>query len=482
MTTATEATSPSAPTMAGLQDKLPLRAKIAYGLGDMGNGFMFDLGQAYLLKFYTDVAGIPPAAAAGVFVFTKLFDAFMDPLAGIMVDRRKGGGKHGRFKPVMMYSAIALGVLTVFSFLTPGGTDGVNLVYAYGSYMAWGVLYSFTNVPYGSLSSVMTQNSEQRAQLASFRQAGSVTALLVTGMAFMPIVAAFGSDRVGFAAAAGAMAVVGVLGFYATFRGTKETVPVVRNTEKVTLRTFARTVGQNRALLVLILMTVFSISAYNIKPAMIVYFTDYNLHNQDLLAIVNFFGIGSSIIAILAIPFLVKKFSKKSVAIFGFGLAAVADGLNFVLPTHTVTFTILYSLSFVGIALPNGITWALVSDAIDFGHWRSGVRREGITYSMFNFSRKIAQAVAGGAAGFGLSLIGYVPDFTSKPGMADQVDGILLGIKGLQTLYPAIALAVAGAVLFFLYPLTDQRITELVVETREREAGLAVADEPGATS
>ena len=481
MTSAPEAVSPSTRALTALHAKLPLRDKIAYGLGDMGNGFMFDLGQAYLLKFYTDVAGVHPAAAAGVFVFTKVFDAFMDPVAGIFVDQRRGGGSNGRFKPVMMYSSIALAILTVVTFLTPGGSQGVNLVYAYVSYMVWGLMYSFTNVPYGSLASVMTQDPAQRAQLASFRQAGSVTALLVTGIAFMPIVHAFGSERVGFATAASAMAVVGVLGFYATFRGTREVVPVARSTEKITLRGFVTTIAQNRALLVLILMTVFSISAYNIKPAMIVYFTDYNLDNQDLLAIVNFFGIGSSILAILTIPFLVKRFGKKNVAIFGLVLAAVADGLNYLLPTNTVVFTVLYSLSFVGIALPNGITWALVSDAIDYGHWRSGVRREGITYSMFNFSRKIAQAVAGGAAGFGLSLIGYVPGFTSDPAMAGSTDGILHGIKALQTLYPCIALTIAGAVLFFLYPLTDKRITELVAETREREAATAVSDEPGAS-
>ena len=482
MTTATSAAPPPTAPTPELLPKLSLRSKIAYGLGDMGNGFMFDLGQAYLLKFYTDVAGVDPKAAAGVFVFTKIFDAFMDPMAGIFVDRRKGGGKNGRFKPVMMYSALALGILTIVTFLTPGGSDGVNLVYAYGSYMAWGVLYSFTNVPYGSLASVMTQNPGQRAQLASFRQAGSVSALLITGVAFMPIVNAFSNDRAGFAAAAAAMSVVGVLGFYATFKGTQEVVPVVRSTERITPLAFIRTITQNRALLVLILMTVFSISAYNIKPAMIVYFTDYNLHSENLLAVVNFFGIGASILAILAIPFLVKRFSKKSVAFFGFALAASADLVNFLLPTNTVVFTILYSISFIGIALPNGITWALVSDVIDYGHWRTGVRREGITYSAFNFSRKIAQAVAGGVAGFGLASIGYVADFDTKPEMADQVGGILQGIKGLQTLYPALALAAAGAVVFFLYPLTDKRLVEMVAETREREAGRAVADEPGGTS
>ena len=455
-------------TATKVASKLTLKEKIAYGMGDMGNGFMFDLGQAYLLKFYTDVVGLPAYLAGGVFVFTKLFDAFMDPIAGAVIDGRTKVGRHGRFKSVMMYSSIALGILTVFTFLTPGASQGVNLAYAYGSYMAWGVLYSFTNIPYGSLASVMTQNSQQRAQLASFRQAGSVSALLITGVAFMPIVLAFESERVGFAVAAGTMAVVGVMGFYATFRFTHEAVPVVR-TEKLTLRGFVTAIYTNRPLLVLILMTIFSISAYNVKTSMIVYFTQYYLGDMSLLPYVNMISIGSSIFGILSIPFLVKRFGKKRTALFGFALAVVADGLNFLLPTNNVLFTILLSLSFIGVALPNGITWALVSDVIDFGHWRTGVRREGVTYSMFNFSRKIAQALAGGLAGFGLSFVGYLPN-------VQQSASTLLGMKGLQTLYPCLALTAAALVLWLLYPLTDSRVDEIVAETHAREVGAGPAE------
>ncbi|MDQ1483833.1 MAG: glycoside/pentoside/hexuronide:cation symporter, family [Actinomycetota bacterium] len=458
--------SPPLPSVAG---KLTLREKIAYGMGDLGNGFMFDLGQAYLLKFYTDVVGLPAYLAGGVFVFTKLFDAFMDPIAGSFIDGRTKIGRHGRFKSVMMYSSIALGVLTVFTFVSPGASQGVNLLYAYGSYMAWGVLYSFTNIPYGSLASVMTQNSEQRAQLASFRQAGSVTALLITGVAFMPIVLAFSNQRVGFGVAAATMALVGVMGFSATFRFTHEAVPVVRTKERLTLRGFGKTVGTNRPLLVLILMTIFSISAYNVKTSMIIYYTQYYLGDMRLLPYVNFISIGASIIGILSIPFLTKAFGKKRTALFGFALAVVADGLNFLLPTNTVGFTILLSLSFIGVALPNGITWALVSDVIDYGHWRTGIRREGITYSMFNFSRKIAQSIAGGLAGFGLSFVGYLPN-------VQQSANTLLGIKGLQTLYPCLALTVAGLVFWRWYPLTDKRVTEIVDEVHQREVGAGVAE------
>lgn len=455
--------------------KLSVKEKLAYGLGDFGNGFMFDLGQAYLLFFYTQVAGITPLAAAGVFAFTKIFDAFMDPVAGTYVDSRKKIGGNGRFKPVMMYSSIALGVLTVVTFLTPNAGHDVNLVFAYVSYAAWGVLYSFTNVPYGSLASVITQDGEQRAQLAVYRQAGSVTALLITGVAFMPIVVAVsgGAGQLnmwGYAAAAAAMAVVGVLGFFACYRGTTEAVPVIRRPqERITPATFARTVFTNKALLTLVLMTIFSISAYNIMPAMMAYFAQYNLANVQLLSVINFFSIGASIIAILCIPWLVKRLGKRNTALLGFAIAAVASGLNFLLPTNIYLFTVLYALTFIGVALPNGVTWAMVSDVIDYGDWRTGVRREGITYSMFNFSRKLAQALAAAMAGVGLGLIGYVKDFDKSmaPAQADAVKG---GIKGLLTLYPSITLVLAALTLLLLYPLTEAKLTSMLSDMYARDA------------
>ena len=171
-------------------------------------------------------------------------------------------------------------------------------------------------------------------------------------------------------------------------------------------------------------MTVFSISAYNIKTAMTIYYTQYYLHDASVLPYVNFIAIGSSIIGIVAMPVLVKRFGKKHTAIFGFALAGTADGINFLLPSNTVIFTVLLALSFIGVAIPNGVTWAMVSDVIDYGQWRTRRRSEGITYSMFNFSRKIAQSIAGGLARFGLTLIGYVPN------VVDQTPGTLLGIQG----------------------------------------------------
>lgn len=440
--------------------KLSLKEKISYGFGDFGNGFMFDLGQAYLLKFYTDVVGLPGAVAGGIFVFTKIFDAFMDPIAGSVVDSRKSIGKNGRFKPVMFYSSIGLAILTVCTFFTPNISMSGKLVYAYISYMLWGLLYSFTNVPYGSLGSVMTQDVQDRSQLASFRQAGSVGALLITGVIFMPIVIKFNNPKAGFPFAAAIMGLIGIVSFFITFRNTKESVKVERKNQKITPRSFATAVFTNKPLLVLILMTIFSISAYNIKTAMIVYFCQYYLGNVLLLPYVNFISIGCSIVGIVSMPYLVKKFGKKKTAVLGFAMSFIADGLNFILPVNIVLFTILLSISFIGISIPNGVTWAFVSDVIDYGEWHTGVRREGITYSAFNFSRKIAQSIAGGLSGFGLTLIGYVPN-------VHQSAGTLLGIKSLQTLYPCVALIVAALVIGVLYGLSDKKYESIVKDLHE---------------
>lgn len=442
-----------------MKRKLTLKEKIAYGVGDLGNGFTFDLGQAYLLKFYTDVCGIGGAAAGGIFLFSKIFDAFMDVLAGSYVDRRRAS-KNGKYRPVMIFSAVILALLTVITFIAPEVSIQGKLIYAYATYMIWGFWYSMVNIPYGSLAAAMTQDVDDRTQLASFRQAGSLMALLITGVIFMPIVLFFKDSHWGFPIAAAAMAIVGVMSHLYCYRNTAEHVKT-KPGEKIHFKDLKSALLQNRPLGILILMSLFTISAYNIKIAMLVYFCQYNLANIGLMAIINFVIIGSSVISITAIPKLVRMFGKKNTMLMGFVISILADIINFFTPASPITFTILATIAFVAISIPNGIVWALISDIIDFGEWKTGKRAAGVTYAAFSFSRKLAQSISGFTAGLGLSLIGYIPN-------AIQSHHALLGIKGLLLLYPAIAVGVAALIIWLWYELTDKRCNEIVAELHHR--------------
>lgn len=354
-------------TVVATDEKLSLKEKISYGFGDFGNGFMFDLGQLYLLKFFTDVAGIPAAAAGGIFLVSKLFAAVVDPIVGTSIDYRKRIGPKGKF------------------------------------------------------------------------------------MIAYPVVM-------------GLMSMLGVLFFYICYRNCKERIIVKDQKykeEKVTIKAISRTFFTNKPLLTLILMTVFTISAYNLKSAMLVYFAQYNLGNAELMASMNFIIIGSSFVGVLMLPKLVKMFGKKKTAILGLGVSVVADIINFTMPSNVFLFTILASIAFIGISIPNGVTWAFVSDAIDYGEWSTGERKEGTVYSLFNFSRKLAQSLSGFLSGIGLSIVGYVPNVAQKA-------GTLLGIKAILLLYPAVALSLAMLVLGYLYRLTDKKHAEMVADLNSR--------------
>ncbi len=438
------------------QEKISVKEKVSYGFGDFGNGFLFDLGQLYLLKFLTDVAGIPAAAAGMIFLVSKLFNAVMDPIVGSSIDYRKNIGKRGKFRPYLLFGSVILAIITVLLFISPDISTTGKLIYAYAIYMIWGVAYSFTNIPYGSLGAAITQDANDRTSLATFRQIGSLGALLVTSVIVMPIIVQFENPKVGYPVAMAIMSLVGILGFYICYRNTKERVIVKEAPkEKLSVKSIIKTFIQNKPLLTLVLMTIFSISAYNIKSALLIYFAQYNLGNVTLVANMSFIIIGSSFLGVILMPKLVAKFGKKHTAMLGFAICIAADLVNFFIPTNIYSFTILSAIAFIGISIPNGITWALVSDIIDYGEWVSGSRKEATTYSLFNFSRKLAQSLAGFLSGLGLSLIGYVPN-------VDQSAGTLLGIKGLLTLYPAVALTISLLIIGLMYKLTDEKHAKIM--------------------
>ncbi|MBW3088787.1 glycoside-pentoside-hexuronide (GPH):cation symporter [Bifidobacterium sp. 82T24] len=445
------------------QVKLSWREKIGYGFGDLGNGFMFDLGQAYLTKFYTDVALINPGMVATIMAVTKIYDAFMDPIAGAFVDSRKVG-KHGKFRPVMMVGAIVLSILTVITFTMPDFPMWGRIVYAFVTYMAWGTCYSFTNLPYVGLANVMTRDVDERAQLATTRQAGSLGAQWITGVAFIPIILLFSDSNGkvttfhGYAVASAIMAIIGVCCFAVTFFNCKEHIKINRektgDKSKEGVGAYIKVVFTNKPLLAIILMTLFTISAMNTNNAMMLYFAEYNLGNMGLQPVINAIQMGCSIVAILSIPLLVKKFGKKQVAVFCFVVGAVANLINFFLPTNLTTFIVFVTLGYICLAIPNGITWAFVNDVIDYGEWHTGIRKEGITVAAFNFSRKLAQSLAAIISAGILGLTGYVANQA-------QSQATLNGIKGAMTLYPAVALFAAMLIIFFLYGLTDDKYRKI---------------------
>lgn len=459
MSTIDATAMPGETTAPASEKPLSVKEKISYGFGDFGNGFMFDLGQAYLTKFWIDVCGIGPGIVTAIFTGTKLFDACIDPVAASWIDSRRIGPR-GKFRPVMMGGALCLAVMTVITFTMPSMPMGATIAWALGAYMLWGVFYSFANNPYGSLASVMTRRVKDRSELASTRQIGSLGAQWITGFTFLPILGLLGGGHHAWAMTSLVMAAVGIGGFYICYRNCHERVNVIREVgyRKNSVKDYARVVFSNRPLAGLILMTLFTISSMNVNMQMMVFFCEHNLGRASLQPVTNFVMMGVSIIPILLIPKMVTKWGKKRTAIGGCVIGAAANLVNFILPTNPVTFIILVTIGYAGLAIPNGVTWAFVSDTIDYAEWHTGVRKETMTYAAFNFSRKIAQSLAALVGAGMLALTGY------HAGAAHQSARTLLGLKSVMTLYPAGALVFAMIMLLVVYNLTDDRYRRIAAD------------------
>jgi GPH family glycoside/pentoside/hexuronide:cation symporter len=441
--------------------KLTFKEKMSYGFGDIGNGLMFDMGQLYLLKFYTDVLGISAYWGGLVFLISKIFDAFADTSVGAFVDSRTNISKRGKFRPFILWGTVPLALMTVISFLAPDFSDNGKIVWAFVTYMGFGLAYSIVNIPYGSLSASMTQDPIDRASLGSFRAIGSQMALLISGIAVIPIVVQFANNEVGYIVAISVMAIFGILFHLICYHNTTENVIRAPKNEKVPLSTLFKALFSNRPLIVLCLAALFMITSSNIRNAVQLYYLEYNLKNPELMSILSFLSIGLAVVGSMFIPTMVKRIGKKNTFMLGLVVCIASDVLNFVLPTSTATFLTIFSLGNFGLSFALGLPWVMIADSIDYHEWNSGERTEGIVYSTYSFFRKLAQALAGFIPGVALGLIGYVPNI-------QQSADTLLGLKGLLFLAPAALNIIGLIILFFFYNLTENLYKKIVADLIER--------------
>ncbi|AOH54649.1 hypothetical protein ABE28_009835 [Peribacillus muralis] len=447
-------------------EKLKLKEKIAYGMGDVGNNFLFDLGQIYLLKFYTDALGLPSATAGLIFLITKIWDAFADITVGTWVDNRKKIGPKGKFRPFILYTAVPLALITIVSFTNPNFSLTGKMIWAYATYMAFGTIYSISNIPYGSMVPAMTKDPVERAELAAFRQAGSNMGLLITTVGFMPIVLLFNSESTGYIVAVSVFAFLGILFQLYCYKNVKERYVYEKPKEnKVKLSESYKGLLKNTPLLILCLVNLFTFSAFNVKLAVQVYYCQYVLKNVSIVPYMGFFSIGCVFIGVALVPFMVKKIGKKYTYILGCAIWAVGDLLAYIFADNAIIFIILACFAFFGSAFVNSLNWAFVSDAVEYGEWKTGNRSEGVVYSFFTFCRKLSQALAGFIPGIVLGLVGYVPN-------AVQSASVVEGIRGLMFIYPSTLAMATIIVMAFFYKLSDDKYNTIVKDLNDRKSGI----------
>lgn len=446
-------------------EKLSIKEKIGYGLGDAAANFVYQTMVVFQLSFYTDTFGITAAAAGTLLLVARFWDAIFDPLMGVLADRTDT--RWGKFRPWILWTAVPFGVMGFVSFLTPSFSPGGKLAYAYVTYIVMMMVYSANNLPYSALSGVLTGDLGERTSLSSYRFVCAMSAAFVIQGLALPMVKYFGggNDVKGYQWTMGIFGSLCVVLFLVTFFTTKERIrpnPALKSSIGQDFADLAR----NGPWINLFVVTILVFITLSMRGGVMLYYWRYYMQREDLFSLFNVLGLAATMLGIFLSKPLAMRYGKKNVFIVGLGFTTLFIAAFVFLPPGAVVAAfvvdILRQFAY-GPTIP--LLWAMMADVADFGEWKTGRRATAIVFSAIVFGLKAGLGFGGAIGGWLLSLYGYVPN-------AVQTTESLQGIRMTSSLFPAIPFTLAVICLFF-YKIDKRlniQVTDELAERRKKYA------------
>lgn len=483
--------------------KVSLREKIGYSLGDGSANLVFQMMMMFQLMFYTDVFGIKATAAGMILLVARVADAFIDPLVGILSDRTNT--RWGKYRPWILWTAIPFAVFFVMAFSTPDLSERGKILYAGVTYTLLMAVYSFNNTPYSSLGGVMTGDSDERTSIASVRFITATIATFIVQGLTLPLVAKFGNgdNAKGWFVTITLFAVIVAILLIITFFTTKERIAPPVN-QKTSIKQDIKDIFSSRPWRSMFVLTLFlfttlamwgsSMSYYfNYfidKSALFNFLSSFGLVQQDcaqsgiwhnfldafgLIALSdhsNVFAVGFSLFnmmgqvvtligVILLSQWLSGIFGKRSVFLGCLSLTGVFTAMFFAVPSTAVsTIFIINILKSLAYAPTIPLLWAMMGDVADHSEWVNHRRATGFVFAGVVFALKAGLGIGGAICG------GIIDAFGFQANMV-QSESAIVGIRLTSSVIPAITFFIGVAALFF-YPISKAMIYRIQDELSAR--------------
>ena len=445
--------------------------KIGYAMGDFASVLVFGLVQSVLQKYYTDVLGISVVSIMVMFIVARIWDAINDPLWGRIIDGARVW-PDGRYRHWLKVFAVPVAISAVLMFVKiPGLTEKGYLIYAYVTYILFGMLYTCINIPYGSLAQVITSDEKERTSLSVFRSIGStfgaMPAMLLISLCYVKLadgrsVMSYQKILTGVIV----ISVLSVLGFLLTYSWSKERVET-RPSPKAKGET-ARVVKillRSRPFIAVCIASMLFLAAQMFGQSYYTYLFNYYFNAPGL----SMMPTVCQYLPVAVIMFFAAKmgnrFGRRDVCAYGMLLAGAFNLILFVMGTKNVWLYLLVCLmSGIGGAFMFLLVWALANDAIDYNEVTYGIHDEATSYAAYSFMRKLGQTVAAVLVNMALLRIGYTDNVLNA---ANITDATLSRMYADSVLIPAVLYLLVFVLLRFIYPLGKQRIAELQVLKEE---------------
>lgn len=455
--------------MQAKENKLTKKHLAGYALGDLGGCMTFSIMGSFLTRYYINVTLMDTAVIAALTLIWKIWDAVSNPVMGMIMDKAfaRSGDPRGKFRPWMLRAAPLLAVTAILVFTAPTLVDGAaKLVVVFVSYLLYEACYTMFNIPFGSLLSAMSGNDEERAALSSARGIGAMVGNLVPMAAFPLIIEEFEKNpALGYAGGVTVCAVIGFIACLLSYRFTEERNLAATNADpdNVRITDIFVVFRKNKAFVALCIHGICQCAVQAITTSLGTYMYSDVLGNLAMMSAASLLSMPLNIVVLLAAPKISRKMGLERMIRYSLILGAAVYVLLFTLHAATDVniwvHILLNALAFGLIGVSGLMQWGLVGETIDYNEYLTGKRTEGSIYGTFNMLRRMGQAVGTSLSVAVLGWIGY--DAAAANAGLSQSEGVILGIKVLCVLMPAVFALGSWAAFKFVWNITPEIRSEM---------------------
>ena len=482
---------------------LGLKEKASYGLGAVGKDMVYMLSASYILYYFQDILGVSAAAMGVILLVARVFDAFNDPIMGVVVAKTKT--RWGKFRPWLLIGTLTNAAVLFLMFAAPPSLSAGGLVaYAAVTYIVWGVTYTMMDIPYWSMIPAFTNGGKEREGLTTLARscAGVGSALIsILTMIIVPVLGKMFGGSVpselanrypgnqwielnGFKFFTLGVALLFVIFTIIMCLSIKEKSSVDMKTAKIG-EMFRALVQNDQAMCVVLTIVVVNVALY-ITSNLVIYFFKYDLGGanwNDGYALFNMVGGGTQILAMMLLyPFLRNVLRLNNIKIFYVSITMSVIGYVALLSMATlgvnsvVPFLIPGVLVMASAGVNNVIITVFLANTVDYGDLKNNRRDESVIFSMQTFVVKLASGIAAFVASIALSVLNLkqVTEGAASEANIDFAEGVSaaskMGLRMVMTIIPIFVLILGVLIFKRKFILNDEKVEEISSELKARKA------------
>lgn len=454
--------------------KLSAGEKISYGLGAVGKDMVYMLSAGYILYYYQDVLGVSAIAMGMILMAARVFDAFNDPVMGVIVAKTKT--KWGKFRPWLLIGTILNAIVLYLMFAAPPSLDGKGLVaYAAVAYVLWGVTYTMMDIPFWSMIPAFTEGGKERENLSTLaRSCAGVGSAIITIITMKCVyVLGQGNERMGFKWFALIVSLLFVLFTLVTCMVIKEKSTVDVDSPSVG-EMFRALLRNDQAMTVVITIVLINCSLY-ITSNLLIYFFKYDFGTEtwyNSYTLFNTFGGAIQILSMMIFFPVLRKFIS-AIQVFYASIILSVSGytvllvLSFVNMSNLLLLLIPGFLIFTAFGMLTVLTTVFLANTVDYGEMKNGRRDESVIFSMQTFVVKLASGVAAFIASICLTVCNLSSD-TAGTQVAETAGSSVAGLRLTMTVLPIAGLLAAIFLFHKKYILTEENIEKITAQIKEK--------------